>query len=95
MVMFKKNLVADLAKELNISKVEAEKRIDSVLNIIADNIVKGNDVKLIGFFNFFVRERKEKEAKNPRTGEPLTIKATKTVVAKLTRPLKRRIKELQ
>lgn len=88
---FKKDLVAEYAQAEGITKVEAEKRIDAVTGLIVDNLVNGNNVKVANFFNFFVRERAEKEAKNPQTGDPMVIPATKTIVAKMTKPVKERI----
>jgi nucleoid DNA-binding protein len=75
----------------NISKKEADERIDDILGLISGYLEDGNDVKLHGFFNFHVRKRQEKAGKNPVTGEDMTIPATRTVVAKMTAPMKRRI----
>lgn len=89
---FKKDIVAEYAEKEGITKVEAEKRIDAILGLVGDNLVAGFDVKLTNFFNFFVRERKAKEGKNPRNPEEtIIIPATKTVVAKMTKPMKDRI----
>ncbi|WMT39250.1 HU family DNA-binding protein [Paenibacillus sp. D2_2] len=90
-VIYKKDLVAELADKEEITKVEAERRIDIILDMVIDKLGAGKDVKLANFFNFFNRKRKEKNAKNPQTGEDMVIRATKTVVAKMTKPLKDRI----
>lgn len=90
-VVYKKDLVAELADKEKITKVEAERRIDIVLDTVTDKLENGKDVKLANFFNFFNRKRNAKNAKNPQTGEDMVIKATKTVVAKMTKPLKDRI----
>lgn len=92
--IYKKDLVAELAKKEGITKVEAERRIDSVLDIIVGHLVNGeagDKVKIANFFNFQVKELKEKQAKNPRTGELMTIPATKTVVVRMTKPLKEKL----
>jgi nucleoid DNA-binding protein len=91
MTIFKKDLIAQYAESEGITKVEAEKRIDTIFELITTNLVNGNDVKLANFFNFFVKELKEKQAKNPQTGEPMTIPATRTCSVKMTKPLKERI----
>lgn len=89
--IYKKDLIAELAVKENITKVEAEKRIDTVLDMIADKLVDGNNVKLANFFNFFAKTRKAKKAKNPQTGAEQVIPETKTVHAKMTKPLKDRV----
>lgn len=89
--VFRNTLANDYSLFRDISKREAEDRVDDVLNLISAYLVSGNDVKLHGFFNFHVRDRKAKAGKNPVTGADMTIPATRTVVAKMTAPLKRRI----
>lgn len=90
-VVYKKDLVVELSEKENITKVEAERRIDVVFDMVTEKLEAGKDVKLANFFNFFNRKRGEKKAKNPQTGEDMIIHATKTVVAKMTKPLKDRI----
>lgn len=89
--VFKDDLVAQYAEQEGITKVEATKRFNAFASLITDHLVAGNDVKVANFFNFFVKERAAKNGKNPQTGEPMVIPATKTVVAKMTKPLKDRI----
>ena len=88
---FKKDLAAEYAELESITNVEAVKRIDTILELISGNLEAGRDVKVANFFNFFVKERASKQAKNPQTGEDMVIPATRTVVAKMTKPLKARI----
>lgn len=90
-VKFKKDLVATYAEKVGITKVEAEKRINDVCELVSENLANGIDVKVANFFNFFVRERDAKEGRNPKTGEPMVIPATKTVVARMTKSLKERV----
>lgn len=89
--VFKKDLVAELAEKENITKTEAERRVDLIFGMVADKLVAGDDVKVANFFNFFNRERAKKDGKNPQTGEPMVIPATRTIVAKMTKPLKDRV----
>lgn len=88
---FKKDIAKEYSNLEGITKVEAEKRIDTILEIVTSNLENGYNVKLANFFNFFVKDRKEKEAKNPQTGEHMMIPAVRTVVAKMTKPLKERV----
>lgn len=85
----------DLAREYavykNITIKEARERIDDVTELIARNLASGNDVKIMDFFNFSVKERRAKKGVSLATGEPTIIPATKTVVARMSQSLKERI----
>lgn len=85
-------LAREYAKKYNISIAEAKRRLDQVADVIVSELEKGNDVMLNNFFNFKVRERKEKKAKDLQTGEPTIIPATKTVVVRMAASTKRRVK---
>lgn len=89
--LFKSDLIAEYAAIEGITKVEAEKRINGVTELIASKLVRGQNVKVANFFNFFAKERNAKQAKNPQTGADMIIPKTRTVVAKMTQPLKDRI----
>ncbi len=91
MQVFKKDLVATYAEIAGITKVEADRRITTILELISSYLEEGYDVKLSNFFNFFVKERAAKEGINPITKEPMTIPATRTVHVKMTKSLKERI----
>jgi DNA-binding protein HU-beta len=75
--MNKGELIAAVAKDLDISKALAEGATNSVLNNIKKNTKKG--VQLIGFGTFTVGKRKARKGRNPQTGEEIKIKASKTV----------------
>jgi DNA-binding protein HU-beta len=89
--LYKKDLIEKYADLHGITKAEAEARFEDVLGLITEHLVAGYDVKLNNFFNLFVRPRRAKKATNPVTGVPMEIPATKTVVARMTKPLKDRI----
>lgn len=75
--MNKGQLIAAVAKDVNISKAVAEKAVNSVLNNVKKNTKNG--VQLIGFGSFTVAKRKARKGRNPQTGEVIKIKASKTV----------------
>lgn len=79
------------ANKYDISINEAKKRFDEMADVISSELVEGNDVMLNNFFNFKVRERRAKKARDLNTGEPTVIPATRTVVAQMSAPLKRKI----
>lgn len=75
--MNKTELVAALAKKAELSKSKAEEVLNALLETITTSLKKGNEVKLIGFGTFKVSNRKAQQGRNPRTGEPLKIAASK------------------
>ena len=70
------------------SQKEALEAINAVFNCIELNLKGENKISLIGFGNFEVKHRPEREGRNPATGEPLTIKASKAVSFKVGKSLK-------
>ncbi|MGQ9365213.1 HU family DNA-binding protein [Azospirillum sp. ST 5-10] len=75
--MNKNDLVAHVADVAGLSKTDASKAIDAVFDTIADAMKKGDEVRLVGFGTFAVAERAASEGRNPRTGEKITIPASK------------------
>ncbi len=94
-VYYKTNLIQDYAEQANITKAEAERRINAVFNIIGDKLAEmgdGDSVMLAGYFNHHVRVRRAKPANNPQTGAPMVIGETKTIVSKPSKPLRSKIR---
>ncbi len=75
--MNKTELVAALAKKTDLSKSKAEEVVNALLDTITASLKKGDEVKLIGFGTFAVRARKAQTGRNPRTGAPIKIAASK------------------
>ncbi|MBP2312420.1 HU family DNA-binding protein [Azospirillum soli] len=75
--MNKNDLVAHVADAAGLSKTDATKAVDAVFEGIADSLKKGDEVRLVGFGTFAVAERAASEGRNPRTGEKITIPASK------------------
>ncbi len=78
--MNKKQLVEQVALEMGSTKAEAEKAVNGVVEALKKGIKKDSIVQLIGFGSFNVKKRKARKGRNPKTGEPLKIKPSKTVV---------------
>jgi DNA-binding protein HU-beta len=75
--MNKAELVAEVAKESEISKDAAEKAVDSTFRNIEMALKKGDTVRIVGFGNFQVADRKASTGRNPRTGETVNIPASR------------------
>lgn len=86
--MNKTELIAAVAEKAEISKKDAEKVLKAFTDVVADELVKGERVQLVGFGTFEVSERDAREGRNPRTGETMTIAASKTPKFKAGKALK-------
>lgn len=75
--MNKQELIAEVAKNSNLSKAQAARTIDATFEAIKSTLKKGKKVSLIGFGSFLVRKRKARTGRNPKTGETIKIKASK------------------
>ena len=86
--MNKNDLVAYVANAAALSKTDAAKAVDAVFDGIADTLKAGNEVRLVGFGTFAVAERAASEGRNPRTGEKITIAASRQPKFKAGKTLK-------
>ena len=75
--MNKAELIEAIASSTEMTKTDVDKVITSFVDVVTDALTKGEKVSLKGFGNFEVRERGERTGRNPRTGEPMTIAASK------------------
>jgi DNA-binding protein HU-beta len=74
----KSDFIEKLSISLGISKIQAEKNLNSVLGTIMDFVVKDYTLNLTGFGSFYKATRKERKGVNPKTGKPMIIKASKS-----------------
>lgn len=91
--MKKTELVAAVAEKSNLSKKDAEAAVNAVVAAVSESLAKGESVQLVGFGTFEVRERSEKVCRNPRTGETMTVAATKVPAFKAGKALKDAVAE--
>ena len=75
--MNKLDLIAKVAATSGMTKQDASKAIEATLKTILSSLKSGQDVRLIGFGTFEVVDRAATTGRNPRTGEPMQIKATR------------------
>ena len=75
----KTELVNQVAKGAGLTKAQAHRAVDSMLNSIRSTLAKGASVNLVGFGSFVVVQRKARKGRNPRTGKVMTIPARKVV----------------
>jgi DNA-binding protein HU-beta len=84
----KNQFVAAVAEATEMSKADAARAVDSVLDCIADALKGGDEVRLVGFGTFSVSARAASEGRNPRTGEKINIPASKQPKFKAGKGLK-------
>lgn len=77
--MNKAELITTVAKNTKMSKAAAERATNLVLESIKRGLKRDGNVTLIGFGTFTVKSRKARMGRNPQTGEPIRIKASRTV----------------
>ncbi len=74
--MNKIELIAAIAEKSQLTKADAGKALDALLETVIETVAKGDDVSLIGFGAFKATKRAAREGKNPKTGEKLNIAET-------------------
>ena len=90
--MNKTEFINAVAAKEGIEKKCAEKAVNAVFATIADELAKGEKIQLVGFGTFEIRERAEKQGRNPRTGETMTVPASKVPAFKAGKAIKDAVK---
>ena len=75
--MNKNDLIASVASSAGLSKSDATRSLESLLDTITNSLKRGEKVSIVGFGNFSISERKATTGRNPRTGESIQIAASK------------------
>ncbi|MDT8311986.1 MAG: HU family DNA-binding protein [Methylophaga sp.] len=86
--MNKSELIDAVAAAADISKAKAAQAVDGVTSAVTKALSKGDQVTLVGFGTFSVRERAARTGRNPRTGEEIKIAAAKIPAFKAGKALK-------
>lgn len=90
--MNKSELIEAVAEGADMSKAQATRAVDSFVAAITDSLKKQEDVALIGFGTFTVRDRAARTGRNPQTGEAINIAAAKIPAFKAGKALKDAVK---
>jgi DNA-binding protein HU-beta len=86
--MNKTDMVTKLAEKNGMTKKDAQKALNSLIEIISDEIKDGGRVALTGFGTFSIAERKPRTGRNPQTGQPIDIPAARVPKFKAGKVLK-------
>lgn len=86
--MNKQQLIETMASKAELTKVDAEKALKAFIEVVTEEMKKGDKVQLVGFGTFEVAERAARTGRNPQTGETIEIKASKSPKFKTGKALK-------
>ena len=86
--MNKTELVAAMADQAGLSKKDAEKALKAFTDVVAEELKKDGKVQLVGFGTFEVSSRAAREGRNPQSGVPMKIAASKAPKFKAGKALK-------
>lgn len=86
--MNKTELVAAIAEKTQLSKKDSEMALKAFINVVSEQLKKGEKIQLVGFGTFEVSDRAARTGKNPQTGEEINIPAAKAPKFKAGKALK-------
>jgi DNA-binding protein HU-beta len=86
--MNKGDFVGHVADAAELSKADAARAVDAMIDTITKALKKGDTVTLVGFGTFSLRKRAARQGRNPQTGDAIKIKASKNPAFKAGKALK-------
>ena len=86
--MNKTELISAMSEKSELTKVDTEKALKAFIDTVTEELKNGGKVQLVGFGTFEVTERAERQGRNPKTGEAITIPASKSPKFKAGKALK-------
>ena len=89
--MTKAELIAQMANMTDLSKADTERVLNSFIDLAKKTLKKEGKLAIAGFGSFVVTKRKARKGRNPQTGEPIKIKASKTVRFRAGKALKEKL----
>lgn len=91
MTLTKADLVESIITQVRISRADAKKLVDAMFDEIRECLASNEVVKISGFGNFELRDKKQRPGRNPKTGEEIPISARRVVSFKAGQKLKARV----
>ena len=93
MAMTKLDIIQNVSDKLGFSKRDSSRIVESVFEIMKDQLSKGDTVKISRFGNFVVRDKKARKGRNPHTGSEIEISARKVLTFKSSQILRKTLNE--
>jgi integration host factor subunit alpha len=91
--MTKIDIIQDVYEKLGFSKKDSSRIVESVFDIIKDSLAKGEKIKISGFGNFVVKEKKSRRGRNPQTGDEIAISARRVLTFKSSQVLRKALND--
>ena len=91
MALTKADMAESLFNKLGLNKREARELVDLIFEELVASLAIGEQVKLSGFGNFYLRDKNERPGRNPRTGEEIPVSARRVVTFRPGQKLKARL----
>ncbi len=91
MALTQADMVESLFNEMGLNKKEARDLVHLFFQELAASLAVGEQVKLSGFGNFYLRDKNERPGRNPETGEKIPISARRVVTFRPAKKLKARV----
>lgn len=88
----KKDIIDLIADDVDLTKLKTEEVFDKIIEVIVNQVKEGNEVGIVGFGTFRVQQRKERQGRNPQTGESIKIKASRTPAFRAGKGFKEAVK---
>ena len=86
--MTKADIIEAIYQKVGYSKKDAADLVELIFNTIKDTLAKGEKIKISGFGNFVVRDKKERTGRNPQTGNAIKISARRVLTFKPSQVLR-------
>jgi integration host factor subunit alpha len=87
--MTKADIVETIYEKIGFSRKESAEIVDLVFDLLKETLESGNKVKISGFGNFVVREKRSRKGRNPQTGEEIQISARRVLTFKPSQVLRK------
>jgi len=91
MALTKADMAESLFNELGLNKREARELVDLIFEELVASLAVGEQVRLFGFGNFYLRDKHERPGRNPKTGEKIPVSARRVVTFRPGNKLKARV----
>ena len=89
--MNKQELIGHVADRAGLSRNDAMRAVETMLEVITSTLKRGDEVRLVGFGNFSVTRRKASTGRNPRTGEAVSVDAKRVPYFKPGKEMRERL----
>src|SRR5476651_2072022 len=93
MTLTKADIAKHLDEEIGLTNREAKEIVEFFFQYIGDALIKGQQVKISGFGNFTLHDKRERPGRNPRTGEEVPVSARRVVTFHCGQKLKARVEK--